>query len=41
MSTLSDEELLEMDGIVRDEKGRLRFRTFGVDKGGFSSFEDE
>lgn len=41
MSTISDEDLLEMDGIVRDEKGRIRFRIFGVDKGGFSSFEDD
>lgn len=41
MSTYTDEELLELEGVVQDENGRLRFRTIWFDKGGFSRFEDE
>lgn len=36
MTTYTDEELLEMDGIVRDEEGRIRFKTIAYDPNGRS-----
>ena len=36
MNTYSDEELLELEGVVQDEKGRLRFRIIGFDRSGRS-----
>lgn len=40
MSSYSDEELLEMDGIIRDEKGRIRFRTIEFDRSGRSDSDE-
>ena len=36
MISYSDEELLEMDGIVCDEGGRVRFKTIAFDRSGHS-----
>ena len=41
MTAYSEEELLEMEAIVRDDNGRLRFRAIGFDKGGFSNVDEE